>query len=164
MLAAMHELPVAAGDAIFVPAGTPHAIGAGILMVEVQEPTDLSVLLEWEGFELTEDDGHLGLGWETALQALDRSDWEEARVGALRGPGEGRSLLPAAADPWFRAERVRGGDELDAGFSILVGLEGSGELGGAELRRGTALLVPHAAGPLTVTGDLEAIRCRPPAA
>ena len=105
-------------------------IGAGILMVEVQEPTDLSVLLEWEGFELTEDDGHLGLGWDTALQALDRSAWDERGVAALRGPGAGRSLLPAAADPWFRAERVRGGDELDAGFSILVGLSGAGDLGG----------------------------------
>ena len=164
MLAVMHELPVAAGDAIFVPAGTPHAIGAGILMVEVQEPTDLSVLLEWDGFELTEDDGHLGLGWDTALQALDRSGWDEGRVGALRGPGAGHSLLPAAADAWFRAERVRGGDELDAGFSILVGLEGSGDLDGVALARGTALLVPHAAGPLTVSGDVEAIRCRPPAA
>ena len=164
MLAVMHELPVAAGDAIFVPAGTPHAIGAGILMVEVQEPTDLSVLLEWDGFELTEDDGHLGLGWDTALQALDRSAWDEASVGGLRGPASGRSLLPAAADPWFRASRVRGGDVLDAGFSILVGLEGAGGLDGVELGRGTALLVPHAAGPLTVSGDVKAIRCRPPAA
>jgi mannose-6-phosphate isomerase len=163
MLAALRELPVAAGDAVFVPAGAPHAIGAGILMVEVQEPTDLSVLLEWEGFELTEDEGHLDLGWDTALQALDRSAWDEARIGALRGPGGGRSLLPAAADPWFRAERVRGGDELDAGFSILVGLAGEGELGGEPLGRGTALLVPHSAGPLTVSGDVEAIRCRPPA-
>jgi mannose-6-phosphate isomerase len=163
MLGLMRELPVAAGDAVFVPAGAPHAIGAGILMVEVQEPTDLSVLLEWEGFELTEDDGHLDLGWDTALQALDRSAWDEARVAALRGPGEGRSLLPAAADPWFRAERVRGGDALDAGFSILIGLAGEGELGGEPLGRGTALLVPHAAGRLTVSGDAEAIRCRPPA-
>jgi mannose-6-phosphate isomerase len=163
MLAAMRELPVRAGDAIFVPAGVPHAIGAEILIVEVQEPTDLSVLLEWEGFELTEDDGHLGLGWEVALTALDRSASDDERTAALRGPGAGRSLLPAAADPWFRAERVRGGDELDAGFSILVGLAGSGELGGVALARGTALLVPHASGPLTVSGDLEAIRCRPPA-
>ena len=162
MLGAMHELPVTAGDVVFVPAGAPHAIGAGILMVEVQEPTDLSVLLEWDGFELTEDEGHLDLGWDVALQALDRSAWDEARVGALRGPGEGRSLLPVAADPWFRAERVRGGDELDAGFAILVAIAGAGELGGVPFARGTALLAPHAAGPLTVSGDVEAIRCRPP--
>ena len=61
-LAAMHEIPASAGDAILVPAGTPHAIGTGILLVELQEPTDLSVLLEWDGFELNEDDGHLDLG------------------------------------------------------------------------------------------------------
>ena len=162
MLDAMQELPVTGGDAVFVPAGVPHAIGAGILMVEVQEPTDLSVLLEWEGFELTEDEGHLDLGWDTALQALDRSVWDAPRAAALRGPGAGRSLLPAAADPWFRAERVRGGDELDAGFSILVALSGDGELGEEPFARGTALLVPFDAGPLTLSGDVEAIRCRPP--
>jgi mannose-6-phosphate isomerase len=162
MLDSMQELPVAAGNAIFVPAGVPHAIGAGILMVEVQEPTDLSVLLEWDGFELTEDEGHLDLGWDIALQALDRSVWTEGRAAALRGPGTGRSLLPAAADAWFRAERVRGGEQLDEGFSILVALSGEGELGGEPVGRGTALLVPHAAGPLTLTGDVEAIRCRPP--
>ena len=164
MLAAMRELPVRAGDAIFVPAGTPHAIGAGILMVEVQEPTDLSVLLEWEGFELSEDDGHLGLGWDVALSALDRSAWSSESAAALRGPGSGRSLLPPSADPWFRAEPVRGGDSLDAGFSILVGLAGAGSVGDEPFGRGDALLVPHAAGPLTVSGDVEGIRCRPPAA
>ena len=93
MLDAMQELPVTGGDAVFVPAGVPHAIGAGILMVEVQEPTDLSVLLEWEGFELTEDEGHLDLGWDTALQALDRSVWDAPRAAALRGPGAGLSLI-----------------------------------------------------------------------
>jgi mannose-6-phosphate isomerase len=97
-----------------------------------------------------------------ALAALDRSAWDDERTAALRGPGAGRSLLPAAADPWFRAERVRGGDELDAGFSVLVGLAGTGDLAGEPFGRGTALLVPHAAGPLTVSGDVEAIRCRPP--
>jgi mannose-6-phosphate isomerase len=163
MLATMRELPVEAGDAVFVPAGAPHAIGAGILMVEVQEPSDMSVLLEWEGFELAEDEGHLNLGWDTALSALDRSAWSEERVAALRGPREGRTMLPAAAAPFFRAERVRGGDELDGGFSILVGLAGSGELGGEPFGRGTAILVPYAAGDLTLGGDVEAIRCRPPA-
>lgn len=163
MLGALHELPVSAGDAVFVPAGAPHAIGAGILMVEVQEPTDLSVLLEWNGFELSEDEGHLGLGWDTALGALDTSAWSVASVEALRGPGPGRSLLPATADPWFRAERVSGGDELEPGFSILVGLAGSGDAGGEPFGRGTALLVPFVAGPIVLGGDVEAILCRPPA-
>ena len=163
MLAALHEIPVAAGDAIFVPAGTPHAIGSGILLVELQEPTDLSINLEWTGFEIGEDDSHLGLGWDVALSALDRGGWSEERIAALRS-GAGRSLFTAAADSYFRAERVRGGDALDAGFSVLVGLSGSGDLGGIAVERGSALLLPYAAGALELTGDVEAIRCRPPEA
>jgi mannose-6-phosphate isomerase len=162
MLASMHELEVAPGDAVFVPAGTPHAIGAGILMVELQEPTDMSVLLEWAGFELSEDDGHLGLGWDRALEGLDRSGWSEDRAHDLRGP-----KLPGDADPYFRAERLTGGDALDAGFSILVGLTGSGTLvtaaGELPVARGDAVLLPHGAGAGELRGELEVLRARPPA-
>jgi mannose-6-phosphate isomerase len=159
MLAALHELPVAAGDAIFVPAGTPHSIGAGILLAELQEPTDLSINLEWAGFDLTEDGSHLGLGWDVALAALDRTGWSEDRLAATHGPA-----LPPAAAPFFRAERVRGGDTLDPGFSVLLGLQGTGELDGLPVHGGSAVLIPHAAGALALSGDVTALRCRPPEA
>jgi mannose-6-phosphate isomerase len=157
MLAAMHELPVKAGDAIFVPAGTPHAIGDGILIVELQEPTDLSITLEWTGFELTEDESRLGLDWDTALQALNRSAWSEEQIARLKG-----TTLPHAADPYFRAERIKGGDTLDAGFSVVLAIDGEGTLGDVAVHRGSAVLVPYAAGELQLDGDVEAIRCRPP--
>jgi mannose-6-phosphate isomerase len=157
MLAAMNELPVAAGDAIFVPAGTAHAIGAGILLVELQEPTDFSAMLEWDGFPLTEEQAHLGLGWDRALEALDLSPAGE--------PGPQDGALPAAADPYFRAERHTGGAALDPGFSILVGLAGRGTLategGDVPFGRGSAVLVPYAAGAGELRGDVSAIRCRP---
>jgi mannose-6-phosphate isomerase len=158
MLAAMHELPVKVGDAVFVPAGTPHAIGDGILIVELQEPTDLSITLEWTGFELTEQESSLGLDWDVALQGLDRSAWSDEKIAALKG-----STLPHSADPYFRVERIKGGDTLDPGFSVLIGTHGQGTLGDIELRRGSAILVPYAAGELQLQGDVEAIRCRPPA-
>src|SRR5262249_59262201 len=41
MLAASNELEVGPGDCVYVPAGTPHAIGEGVFMVEGQEPSDL---------------------------------------------------------------------------------------------------------------------------
>jgi mannose-6-phosphate isomerase len=153
MLATMHELEVAAGDTIFVPAGTTHSIGEGILMVELQEPTDFSVLLEWDGFELTEDEGHLSLGWDVALQALNREGWPAERARALHGRD-----LPTEAAPFFRAEWVSGGDTLDQGFSILVGLSGDGRLGGRPFGRGSTVLVPYAAGETTLEGDVTALR------
>ena len=73
MLAALHELPVRAGDALLVPAGTLHAIGAGILLLELQEPSDLSVLVEWQRFGVNSGAEHLSLGWDAALAAADRS-------------------------------------------------------------------------------------------
>jgi mannose-6-phosphate isomerase len=166
MLGAMHEIPVAAGDAIFVPAGTPHAIGAGILLVELQEPTDLSVVLEWNGFELSEDDGHLGLGWDRALEALDRTAWNTDRLAGLRTRGpDGAGLLPRAADPYFRAERLTSGNSFDPGFSVLVGIAGRGTLatdgGEVPFGRGSAVLVPYACRGGVLRGDVEALRARP---
>ena len=157
MLAATNRIPVAAGDAILCPAGLPHAIGDGILLVEVQEPTDFSVLLEYEGFGLP--DGHLGLGYDLALQCVDRTAWTPERLDRLRGA---ERLLPAAADEFFSARRLHGDDGLEQGFSILVVVAGEGRLTGEKddlsIRRGDTLLVPYAAGPLRMHGHVEAIR------
>jgi mannose-6-phosphate isomerase len=172
MLASMRRVGVAPGDTVFVPASTPHAIGAGVFLVELQEPTDLSVLLEWNGFDVDGGRaGHLGLGFDLALgsvrtDAMADDELAELTAPARRVDGVDR-LFPEAADPFFRAERVGDGAELDEGFSILVVAAGSGRLdtegGAVELRRGRTVLVPAQAGASRVFGDLVAIRCRPPA-
>ena len=41
----LHEVPVSTGDIIFVPAGTVHAIGKGVLLYELQEYSDLTYRL-----------------------------------------------------------------------------------------------------------------------
>ena len=162
MLAALHELPVRAGDAILVPAGTLHAIGAGILLLELQEPTDLSVLVEWRRFGVNSGAEHLELGWSEALAAADRTPADPAAFTAASG-----RLLPQAADPYFRAERLRNGAECEPSFAVLVALAGAATLhtergGKLALIAGTTALVPYAAGTTILTGDLEAIRCLPP--
>ena len=165
MLKATNKISVAAGDAILCPAGLPHAIGDGILLVEIQEPTDFSVLLEYEDFGL--DGGHLGLGYDLALQCVDRGAWTPKRLEELRGPDQllpevaasGR-LLPKPAAEFFTARRLRGGDHLEQGFGVLVVVSGEGTLTGAKdnrrLRRADTLLIPYAAGALDLHGQLEA--------
>jgi mannose-6-phosphate isomerase len=166
LLGALNPLPVQAGDAVFVPAGVPHAIGDGILIAELQEPTDLSVLLEWDGFGIADEQAAtLGLGWDLALESVERARRDPA---PLRGPaanGPLCELLPAAASLFFSAERVvtaSGSVQLRAGFAVVLVLDGSGTLAGLEVGRGDAILVPHAAGPVTADGALTAIACRPP--
>jgi mannose-6-phosphate isomerase len=178
ILGALHAVDVDPGDSVLVPAGMPHAIGAGVFVIELQEPADLSVLLEWEGFAVDgAADGHLGLGFEVALGCVDRSGWGEERLRRLLRPEAGaddardgpQPLLVPEADRYFRAERVRPPPvvPLEPGFSILVVLDGAGRLetergGTLDVRRGETLLVPWAAGAGRLGGAVEAVRCMPP--
>lgn len=173
MLRAMHWLPVRAGDTWFVPSGIPHAIGEGILLVELQEPTDLSVLLEWSGFDIDGPrDGHLGLGFEAALGAVDRSAWSSDSIEQLRRSRPGpKGVTPAfspVGDEFFRADWIRpiDGYELEPGVSVLIGVEGSARLTLEDghttaIERGECVLVPFAAGSTRLEGDCMLIRCRP---
>jgi mannose-6-phosphate isomerase len=165
MLAALNPLNVATGDAIFVPAGVAHAIGAGLLLVELQEPSDMSVLLEWDGFGVEdEDEATLGLGWDTALGCVERHARDAAPLRGPKGDGAVAELLPPAASPFFTAQRVApagGAARLEQGFAVVVVTDGAGTIGDLAVERGAAVLVPHAAGAVTVEGELTAIVSRP---
>jgi mannose-6-phosphate isomerase len=175
MMGAMHSVPLRPGSTILVPAGMPHAIGPGITLLELQEPSDLSILLEYEGYRgLSAADAFLGLDRDVALSSLERTATDPARLEALtssRRPGEDgiTPLLPEEADRFFRAERIAPSPQtdLDAGFSILVVIDGTGRLdwsdGTLEIARGQTLVIPFGAGALRLAGTVTAIRCRPPA-
>jgi mannose-6-phosphate isomerase len=173
-LRALNRLAVHQGDAILIPAGLPHAIGQGVFLVELQEPTDLSVLLEWDGFPIDGPaEGHLGLGYDLALSCVDRSAWNTGQLAALHRPvteGPAASVFPAGADPFFAAQRLRPDPRplnLDPGFAILVVLSGRGLLRTEQgdeltLSRGMTILMPFAAGRSEISGRCELIRCLPP--
>ncbi len=175
LLDSLNFLEVRAGDAVFVPAGVPHAIEAGIFVLELQEPTDLSILLEWDGFAVDGDkDGHLNLGYETALDALKfdpLTDLENKEI-LTRFEADAASshkIFNSVADDFFRADYLVGDNaKIDAGFGVLLILGGSGELnfenyGKFEVESGDAIVIPHCAGSFTVKG-CKGIISRPPAA
>jgi mannose-6-phosphate isomerase len=174
LLTALNRIPVHAGDTVLVPAGVPHAVGGGIFLVELQEPTDFSVFLEQpSGGPLAGD--HLGLPLDTALACVDRTGWNgTALSGLLSSRGQIRpgveQLFSADADPFFRAERLRPAPavSLEAAFSVLVIIRGSGSLDVANerllVRRGDTIMIPFDASPAILRGSLDAICCMPPAA
>jgi mannose-6-phosphate isomerase len=143
----LNRISVRVGDVVYVPAGVPHAIGAGILIAELQEPTDYSLLCEWTGFPIAPEDSHLGIGWETAVRALDLRRHEPIRE------------LPPDARRFFWAD-----SELDAPgrFALLLVLSGGGAIDGASARPGAAFAVPAAAERLEIDGEIEVLRCLPP--
>ena len=176
MLARMHRLPVRAGDGILVPAGTVHAIGAGVLVVEAQEPTDLSIVLEWSVTTSGREESHLGIGFDAAMRAVrhdalgqDRLDALRSRVAPDARDEAPQRCLPAEADPFFRLEVVAPsadvGCRTDAGFAVVVVTEGSGVLTWAEesltLERGDVLAVPAGCGDWEVRGEVRLLVSRP---
>lgn len=178
MLGALNAVEVSRGDTVFVPAGVPHAIGAGVFIVELQQPTDLSVTLEWQDFLSGPDKGHLGIGYEAALGCVDRSGWDAERVNSLRNTSSelgarAKALVPQA-DPFFRAEWIRTHAEsrqpplpLEPTFGVLVALHGEAILrpgagGPLPITKGDTVVIPHSAGTTTVDGELTAVHCTPP--
>lgn len=181
LLGALRRRVVRPGDAMLVPAGLPHTVDSGVFVLELQEPTDLSILLEWQGFAVDgRKDGHLDLGFDTVLQAVDLaavSDSDLDRLVLTREQIEGaglRSVMPEQADAYFRAHRFDASTDpvtVEAGFAIVLVLSGQGVLasaaGALEVAAGDAVLVPFAAGDYSLhargSGDLVGVVCRPPA-
>lgn len=171
LLSRMHKISVEPHQTIYVPPGMLHAIGQGILIVELQEPEDLSVLLEWKGFAINgEKDGHLELGFPTALTAVDATarSAEEMRK-LVTGPTKSGPTVAEASHEYFRLDRsqVEGQETLGAGFAIMVVLEGElslGTSGGEEvsLTKGNTLVIPNADGEVTLTGSGDVLVARPP--
>ena len=167
LLGMLHAVEVAPGDVVWVPPGELHAIGAGVLLLELQQPEDLSILLEWQGFAIDgARAGHLGLGFDLALQAVNRSprSVEEMR-GLVRPAPAAGSVFPTDADRYFHLERlpVDGTADVAAGFAILVVTRGDVEIGGVAAAGGSTLLLPAAEGAVTLHGTGELLIARPPA-
>ena len=166
---------VKAGDAVFVPAGVVHAIESGIFVLELQEPTDLSILLEWDGFAVDGDkDGHLNLGFDTALEALRLSPLSQAEERAIItrfeiGGTKSGSIFNSIADPFFRADYLTAGHtKIEAGFGIFLSLSGNGQMSFdnehlLDVSKGDAVVIPHSSGGFTLS-NCSGILSRPPAA
>jgi mannose-6-phosphate isomerase len=175
LLDSLMFLEVSAGDVVFVPAGVPHAIEAGIFVLELQEPTDLSILLEWDGFAVDGDkDGHLDLGYEVALDALRLEPLAEQEISQIitrfdKEKNSSQRIFNSIADDFFRADYLSGDNVVvDAGFGILLILEGSGKLefsdsNTLQVEAGDAVVIANAAGSFTLKGA-KGIISRPPLA
>ncbi|MEV8251818.1 class I mannose-6-phosphate isomerase [Microbacterium sp. NPDC076768] len=167
LLGLLHEVEVEPGDTVWVPPGELHAIGAGVLLLELQQPEDLSILLEWDGFEIDgPGEGHLGLGFERALAAVTTAARSRAELAMLvqQAPASG-SVFPSAADRYFRLERyqVNGETVLERGYAIAIVSRGAVDIDGEPHPRGSTILFPASADSIPISGDGELLVARPPA-
>ncbi len=176
MLAWMHRISVHKGDTVLVRAGTPHAIGKGCFLLEIQEPTDYTMRVERvtvAGEHLTPMQIHYGVGEEALLDCFiyEGISEDEARKRYIlpRKRGEGaytREMLVTYDDtPCFALGLMRSGDRIAPDSFVTVVATMGCELRFAEegfkLKKGDKLFVPYGCGEI-VCASGEAIVCYPP--
>ncbi len=153
--------PAAAGQTYFVPAKTVHAVGAGVVICEIQQNSDITYRL-WDYGRPRE------LHVESSLAVAD--------LGPHPGPSEpvpfgGGELL--ASCPYFATERMDLNEPVEwhsdsERFHLLVATRGSGvmntEQGEWRIRQGECWLIPARCGRYRIDGaDLEILRVYVPA-
>jgi mannose-6-phosphate isomerase len=135
--------PVQPGDTFFVPAGTVHAIGAGIALCEIQQHSDPTYRLYDYGRPR-----ELHLDRSLAVAHLGRHPGASQPVDL----GEGRRLLVEC--PYFRTESLAVTREVSyaAGprAELLVCLEGSGQFDGEEFAPGEVWVAPAGSDPFLI--------------
>lgn len=171
MLSNMHVIDVEPHQTVYVPPGMLHAIGEGLLIVELQEPEDLSVLLEWQGFALNgAKDGHLGLGFQKALTAVDRKGRSAEQISKLVTPKDKfGSVIATESREYFELVRVAvtGQERCSRGLAIVIVLEGNLQIAiengdSSSLKKGNTVVFPHGDGDFVLDGSGEVLIARPP--
>jgi mannose-6-phosphate isomerase len=177
----LQEVEARAGDLWLIPARVAHAIGAGCLILEVQEPTDFTIQPErWcADYRLSDEEMYLGLPEETALACFDLSltggavirKGKKTPVLIEQAGGYSKEALISYEDtPCFAVFRHRL-EEAECslnGPAVFVVTDGEGVIrsGGRErrIRKGDYFFLAVAAGTVTIaTGSsLEVVECLPP--
>ena len=135
----IHALPTHGGDTMFIPSGRIHAIGAGNLIVEIQQNSDTTYrVFDWNRLGI--DGNPRALQVAESLESIDFADAEPQFA-----QPQGETVVECGH---FRVERWA----LDAprdcagrGFAIFTVIAGSVECGGSRFARGAFFLMPPSA-------------------
>lgn len=160
----LNRIEVAAGDCLFIPAGTVHAIGEGILLAEVQQASDVTFrLFDWN--RVGGDGRPRTLHVDESLACIDFARGPVGVVQPVARHQDDGLLESLVACPFFSIRRHTISRPLaiadDGRCRILIGLGGAADCtGGGErqsLRVGQTVLIPAAAMPAQVVPAPTAI-------
>lgn len=163
------------GDVYLVPARTVHAIGAGCLILEVQEPTDFTIQPEHycDDYKLSDREMYIGL---SRADAVDCFDFGKAPQ-AMRTPTEVEkrdgvlveSLISPRDTDCFEVRRITlsKGEytpSLADSYGVYIVTDGEGEILGEgysfSLKRGEYFFLPACAmGKCRIIGNLSIVEC-----
>lgn len=130
--ATVHSIEARTGSSLFVPSGRLHALGAGLLIYEIQQNSDTTYrVFDWNrvGLDGRPRDLHVA----QSLACIDFADVEPAL-----GPVDG----VLATSPFFRVSLARTGYQQASGVARLIMPIATTEWGNARLLPGELTLCP----------------------
>ncbi len=137
----------AADDTFFIPAGVVHAIGANLVLCEIQQPSDVTYrIYDYDrGRELHLDDALAVAGF---------------------GPHEARAKIPVACDYFVTSRLTVHGQVLYRPMTqrpqLLIAIAGQGEIDGHPLKAGDVWYVPGDSTHVSITGEVTLLRALVP--
>lgn len=183
----MHKIVVKPGDVFLITGGTPHAIGSGCMLLEVQEPTDYTISVEkcdMRGTLMPDHLCHMGLGFEKmfecftyealSIDELMSRYYLKANMLEESGKAKKESLITYDDTACFALNRMTVEAEYERKTNgracCLAVARGSGKLvcgeKEIEIKAGDCLFEPAKVDAYTVKandGDtLEILECMPP--
>ena len=150
---------VAEGDTFFINTGKIHAIGAGVLLAEIQQTSDITYRVF--DFNRKDKNGNLReLHTELALDAIDYSKKDDFKVSY---PQAENATNPMVECPYFKTDYLNLDRDFEQdlasrdSFTIYLCVKGKArfksEGGEADLVKGETLLIPAATEPLRIETD-----------
>jgi mannose-6-phosphate isomerase len=159
----IHGVAVQAGDVMFLPSGRVHALGAGIVLFEIQQNSDTTYrVFDWNRVGL--DGRPRELHVPQSLASIDFNDFEPPLIKSIYSRNSTIKVRYLVDDPLFRADACqvkRGGRfHLRSDSLQIVGvLRGRLEIAHAEtklpLQAGQFALLPACLGRVTVTAETQ---------
>jgi mannose-6-phosphate isomerase len=146
----LHRLPVQRGDALFLPSGRIHALGAGVVVFEIQQNSDTTYrVFDWNRVGL--DGRPRALHVPESLASIDFSDIEPALAQAVHVASRGGAVRELVSDELFTVRHcsLRSGEAMalpDGKMQIIGVLSGSARVSGNTkevlVRAGDFVLLP----------------------
>jgi mannose-6-phosphate isomerase len=157
-------------DVYYIPAGTLHNIGKGILLAEIQQSSDLTYRIN--DFGRKGDDGlERELHLDESMDALNFSKEEKFESRFDRIENDAISIVDS---PYFKTNRLTLDKDFelnypsDDSFRILICIEGKGELKGdfetLKMEKGDCFLIPAVLNSLQLkpSDNIELLECQIP--
>lgn len=164
-------IPVQRGDAVFVPPGTLHAVGAGIVLLEIQNNSDMTYrFYDWNRVDATGRSRALHTDKGLAVLRVDSASDAELRPIPILSPWPGEHLVRCEA---FSIDRFRcagtlryeSAASLFAPVSVLCVVDGAlmlkSEHGEIALATGAAVIIPAQLRSFSIEGHATFCRVTP---